>query len=110
MLVPFGKRHLVGVVLEDVDRSAIAPGRLKNIIRALPGGRLSAEDLRLLLLSGRTVDDRHRLASVVDEHLVARDVVLAQHDVLAAQPAPVLIAEDAVLPAVRLLGLVLLPQ
>src|SRR5580700_11515323 len=37
-------------------------------------------------------------------------MLLAQHQLLRCQPAPVLIAEHAVLPAVRMRSLVLLPQ
>ncbi len=56
------------------------------------------------------IRDRYRLPGVVDEQLVARRVLPTQHRVLRGQPAPILVAEHAVLPAVRLRCLVLLPQ
>jgi primosomal protein N' (replication factor Y) (superfamily II helicase) len=48
VLVPFGRRHLVGVVLDIGDTSEVAPDRLKSIARTLPEPCLSADDLRLL--------------------------------------------------------------
>jgi primosomal protein N' (replication factor Y) len=49
VLVPFGKRHLVGVVVELAPNSDLAPARLKNISRVLRDAPpFSAEDLRLL--------------------------------------------------------------
>lgn len=47
---------------------------------------------------------------IIDEQLVARPVGLAQDGILPSEPAPILLAELAVLPAVRLRALVLLPQ
>jgi len=48
VLVPFGKRRIVGVALEVGGTSAITPERLKSLARVLPGPRLGAADLRLL--------------------------------------------------------------
>ena len=49
VLVPFGKRHLLGVVMELTTNSDVPSGRLKNITRVLRDSPpLSAEDLRLL--------------------------------------------------------------
>ena len=49
VLVPFGKRRAVGVVLEVADASAISDERLKSVIQVLRDGPpLRAEDLRLL--------------------------------------------------------------
>jgi primosomal protein N' (replication factor Y) len=48
VLVPFGKRRLIGVVLEIAPRSAVAAHRLKSISRVMPEPRLGSEDLRLL--------------------------------------------------------------
>lgn len=48
VLVPFGRRQLVGVVLDVGDTSDIGADRLKSIARALPDPSLSADDLRLL--------------------------------------------------------------
>ena len=54
--------------------------------------------------------DRHRLSGIVDEELIAGRVLLAQHQLLGAEPATVLLAEYAVLPSIRMGALVLLPQ
>lgn len=48
VLVPFGKRQLVGVVLEVGETSEIGPDRLKSIASVLPEPSLSGDDLRLL--------------------------------------------------------------
>ena len=48
VLVPFGKRNVVGVAVELADGSYIAPERLRNVARALPHPRLDEADLRLL--------------------------------------------------------------
>ena len=48
VLVPFGKRKLIGVVLDVGVPSTLAPHRLKSISRVMPDPRLAAEDLRLL--------------------------------------------------------------
>lgn len=58
----------------------------------------------------RTVDHAHGVARVVDETLIARHMVLAQHDILRRQPTPIAVAKDRVLPAVGVRRLVLLPQ
>jgi hypothetical protein len=58
------------------------------------------EDLRDLHLAAVAVDDRHRLAGVVDEQLVARRVLEAHHGVLPSEPGVVVAAERAVLAAV----------
>lgn len=48
VLVPFGRRQVVGVVLDVGDSSDIAAHRLKSVARELPEPCLSADDLRLL--------------------------------------------------------------
>jgi hypothetical protein len=66
--------------------------------------------LRLAHFARGAIDDADGLAGVVDEALIARLVVLAQHQVLGGKPAAVLLAEGAVLKTVGMLRLVLLPQ
>jgi hypothetical protein len=68
------------------------------------------EDLRRSGRSRVPVLDRHRLTRIIDEQLVAGRVFLAQHELSGGKPAAVLIAEHAVLPAVRMSVLVLLPE
>ena len=48
VMVPFGKRQMIGVVLEVMDASDIPPERLKKISRVLADATLSTADLRLL--------------------------------------------------------------
>jgi hypothetical protein len=54
--------------------------------------------------------DRHRLAGIIDKELVAGRVLLAQHQLLGLKPPAVLLAENAVPPAIRMGTLVLFPQ
>ena len=68
------------------------------------------EDLRGLHLAAAAVDDVHREPRVVDEQLLARRMLEAHHRVLPAEPGLVVAAERAVLAAVGVAGLVLLPQ
>lgn len=48
VVVPFGKRRQVGLVLEVTDVSEIADARLRNIERVLPVDALSAEFIELV--------------------------------------------------------------
>src|SRR3712207_3891567 len=49
VLVPFGRRTLIGVVLEVSDHSQLAPEKLKRAVRILHGTpALTDADLRLL--------------------------------------------------------------
>src|SRR5688572_32054012 len=48
VVVPFGKRNVIGIALELADGSDIAPERLRNVARVLPHPRLGEPDLRLL--------------------------------------------------------------
>ena len=48
VLVPFGTRRMIGVVLGITDRSAVPSQRLKPVVRMLRGTKLSDDDLRLL--------------------------------------------------------------
>jgi primosomal protein N' (replication factor Y) (superfamily II helicase) len=53
VLVPFGKRHAVGVVVELARSSELPDARLKRISRVLDDARpFSAEDLKLLRFAG----------------------------------------------------------
>ena len=88
--------------------SALRPGRLD--MRQVRTAEHGDEDLRAAALARVPIDDRHRLAGVIDEELLPRQMVLAQHPLLAREPAPVLIAEHAVLPAIGMRRLVFLPQ
>jgi hypothetical protein len=68
------------------------------------------EDLGLLHFAACALDDLHREPGVVDEELLARHVLEAHHGVLPAEPGLVVATERAVLAAVGVAGLVLLPQ
>src|SRR5690606_28280703 len=68
------------------------------------------EHLRLADLAAVAVDHWHRLAGVVDEQLLADAVLLAHHHVQLALPGSVVLAEPAVLEALRLAQAVLLPE
>jgi len=48
VVVPFGKRNVIGVAVELADGSDLAPERLRNVARVLPHPRLGDADLRLL--------------------------------------------------------------
>ena len=49
VIVPFGKKHVVGVVVAVTGESGVAPHRLKRVLRVLHEEHpLSASDLRLL--------------------------------------------------------------
>jgi hypothetical protein len=62
-------------VRADPIGQRLAPARLD--IGVVGGAEHSDEELRRADLASNPVDDRHRLAGVVDEHLVAGDMVLA---------------------------------
>ena len=100
VLVPFGRRHLVGVVLDGGASSDIAPERLKSIARVLPGPCFSADDLRLLRF---TADYYHYpLGQVVMNALPLRLKTIARErsrdEYYAVTPAG-LAADAAELPA-----------
>jgi hypothetical protein len=67
------------------------------------------EDLRWADLAADPVDDRHRLAGVVDEHLVAGDMVLAHRRRQPALEIAVKLAEAAIAIPARMRRAVLLP-
>ncbi len=89
-------------------RQGLRPRRLGEGVARRPEDR--HEDLRPPLLAGLAVDHRHRLPGVVDEQLLAGAVVLAHHQVELPGPGPVLLAEPAVLQALGVALLVLLPE
>ncbi len=96
--------HMAG----DPVGQLLGPGRLDvGVVRRAQNGN---EDLGLLDLASSTVRHGHRLAGVVDEQLLSRRVGLAHRQRQPLAPAPVVVAEGAVLEAVLLPGLVLLPQ
>jgi primosomal protein N' (replication factor Y) (superfamily II helicase) len=71
VLVPFGKRTAVGVVIELAAVSEIAPERLKRVVKVLRDGPLlSAADLELLHFASDYY--HHPLGSVIVGSLPAR--------------------------------------
>ena len=70
VLVPFGKRSAVGVILEIADTSTVAMGRLKpihRILREAPG--FSADDIKLMRFAAEYY--HHPLGAVVMSALPA---------------------------------------
>lgn len=52
VLVPFGKKTAVGVIIEVAAASSVPPNRLKSVLRVLRGTpALSSDDLRLLMFA-----------------------------------------------------------
>jgi hypothetical protein len=92
---------------EPVGKGLRPGGFGVRVVRATEHGD---EDLCRSSLAGIPIQDRYALACVVDEEFLAGRMVLPQHQFLARQPSPVLIAEHAVLPALGRGALVLLPQ
>ena len=78
-------------------------------VREVGGTEHAEEDLRSAHLSGLSEDDRHRLAGVLDEDLLAGPELLPQDHIDAAAPLAVTLAEAAVLQPVLPL-LVLEPE
>jgi len=95
-------------VRADPVRKPLAPGGLHvgEITRPQHGDK----DLGLPHLPGAPVHHRHRLAGVVYEKPFAGHIVLAQHRLQGALPAPVELAELAILIAVGVSRPVLLPE
>ena len=104
---PADERKCTHLGAEPVGQLLTQGGFGVGVVRA---AQYRDEDLCLTPLAGVTVGDRHGLSGVVDKQLFTGRMVLAQHQVLSAQPAPVAVAEHAVLPALGVLSLVLLPQ
>src|SRR5262245_27955958 len=61
-------------------------------------------------INSEPIDDRNRLAGVIDEHLLSGAMVLAQNQVQAFGPFAVELAQTAVAVPVRMLLFVLLPE
>jgi hypothetical protein len=92
----------------DPVRQRLRPGRFG--VGVIRGAQHCDEDLGVAHLAGRRIDDGDLLAGVVDEHLVAGDVVLAHHRRQASLELTIEIAESRVAVAVRMSFAVLLPQ
>ena len=92
----------------DPVRQGLCPGRLG--VGEVRRPQHADEDLRHAHLAGERVGDRHLLAGIVDERLVPGDVGLAHGRRQAAFEFPVQLAEPAVAVALRMDGVVLLPQ
>jgi hypothetical protein len=86
----------------------LRPGRLGKEVVARPEG--GDEELRLADLTRGGIDHRDGLPGVVDEDLLARLVLLAQHRVARLLPRAEAGDKLRVLVAVRVIGLVLEPQ
>jgi hypothetical protein len=101
-----GKRAGVGA---NPIAERLRPGRLD--VGEARGAHHRDEDLRLTHLAGQPVDDhRHRVASVVDEQLVAAHVGLAHRDRELAFPDAVQLAEARVAEALRMAHDVFVPE
>ncbi|OSN44037.1 hypothetical protein BV346_05405 [Pseudomonas syringae pv. actinidiae] len=74
------------------------------------GAEDSAEDLRLTDLAGLPVDDRRCLPGVIDEQLFASTMLLAHDHVDLGGPKAVMLAEPAVLEALRVSESIFLPE
>jgi hypothetical protein len=93
----------------DPIAKRLRPGRLD--VAEARGAHDRDEDLRLTHLASQPVDDhRHRVASVIDEQLVATHVGLAHRDRELAFPDSVQLAEAGVAVALRIARDVLVPQ
>lgn len=68
------------------------------------------EDLGLADFAGSPVDDRHGLPGVIDEQLFAGTMLLAHDHINLGGPEAVVLAEPAVLEALRMGESVLLPE
>ena len=92
----------------DPVRQRLCPGRLR--VGVVGSAEHRDEDLGLAHLAGRRIHDRDLLAGVVDENLVAGDVMLAHHRREATLKLAIQIAEPRVAVAVRMNLAILLPQ
>lgn len=66
--------------------------------------------LGLTELAGTPVDDRHSLAGIVDKQTLAEVMLLTHHHIHLAGPDSVMLAEPAVLEALRLAQPIRLPE
>src|SRR3989344_1979913 len=89
-------------------RQLLRPGGLgKGVAGRAENGD---EDLRLADLAGSPINDRYGLAGVIDEQLFAGTVLLAHDHVDLGGPEAVVLAEPAVLEALRVGESVFLPK
>lgn len=89
-------------------RQRLCPGRLG--IGIVGGPQHGDEDLRLAERPGVPGAHRHGLPRIIDEQLLARPMLLAQTPIQGLEPDAIPVAEAAVLVAVGMLVLILLPQ
>lgn len=87
------------------DRQLLRPGGFGKGIAG--GAEHCDEHLCLADLAAAPLDHRHRLPGVIDEQLLADTVLLTHRHVQLALPGSVVIAEPAVLEALRLAQAVL---
>ena len=101
------KSKTAGVRAQPV-RQLLRPGGLgKGVAGRAENGD---EDLRLADLAGSPINDRYGLAGVIDEQLFAGTVLLAHDHVDLGGPEAVVLAEPAVLEALRVGESVFLPK
>src|SRR5690606_38206928 len=92
----------------DPVRQALRPGGFgEGVVR---GAEHRDKDLGSPRLAGLRIHYRHRLAGVINKRTLASTVRLAHHQVHPPGEATVLLAEPAVVKALRVRGLVFLPQ
>ncbi|MNN07898.1 hypothetical protein D3C81_1207340 [compost metagenome] len=82
-------------------------GFCKGVARRSKHGN---EDLRLADFAGSPVNDRHGLACVVDEQLFSGSMLLAHDHIDLGGPKAIVLAEPAVLEALRMAESILLPE
>ena len=92
----------------DPVGQGLRPRRLGEGVVRRPEHR--DEVLRLAYLPGLALHHRHGAPGVVDEHLLARAMLLAHHRIERRRPCPVTVTESAVLQPLGMGRLVLLPQ
>lgn len=81
-----------------------------GVVRGTKDGDEEDEEGRLPDFAGQRVGHRHRRAGVIDKPFLARRVGLAQAERQPANPGALRVAEPAVLIAVQVFALVLLPE
>jgi hypothetical protein len=79
-------------------------------VGVVAGAQHRHKHIRFPGFSREPVDDRHGLAGMIDEHLLAGAMVLTENQIQAFRPLAVEFAETAVAVPVRMLLLVLLPE
>ena len=98
-----------GIVALDPVGELLSPGRTGE--RQARAAQYRHEQVGIAFLASPAVDhDRHRVAGIVDEHLLAAGVALAHDQRQSAFPAPEQVAPSAVPIAVRMGSVVFLPE